>query len=241
MPYNEHSEPAEPSTSAADAAGRSDGAAPNKIERLERAQVAAQAKARRQAREDREARTAQADIPANSVRNSFTGFRRGLRKHLASGAPPRPPVRNIITASLAASIPLALLGILATNVSDLLLLPSIGAAMALIAGAPNLPLSQPRNVILSHTVGAIVGVILLHFFGSSVLMGSFAAAITFALLLILRAAHSPATATSMVAVLTPHGNDLRFIMFIFTASVLIVLAGIVVNRARGIRYPEYWW
>lgn len=244
MPGFDHSTPSEHmgSTQHGDNPERGPEAVPaedssvKKIERLQRSEVAAQAKARREARE-----AARADIPVNSVRNAFTGFRQGLRKSLASSAPPRPPLKNIVTASLAASIPLATLGILATSVSDLLLLPSIGAAMALIAGAPNLPLAQPRNVIVGHFTGAIIGVIILNFLGSSVLLSALAAAVTFAVLLVLRAAHSPATATSMVAVLTPHGNDLRFIIFILTASVIIVLAGIVVNRARGIKYPEYWW
>ena len=182
-----------------------------------------------------------ADIPSNSVRNAYSGLSRGLKKTLSSGAPPRPPLKNIVAASLAASVPLALLGVLATNVSDFLMLPSIGAAMALIAGAPHLPLAQPRNVIVGHLVGAIIGVVILHLFGSSVFLAACAAAATFAVLLVFRAAHSPATATSMVAVLTPHGDDWRFISIILAASVLIVIAGVVVNRARKIQYPEYWW
>lgn len=167
------------------------------------------------------------------------------RPLIASGAPPRPPLRHIVAASVAVSLPLMTLALLSRTVSDLLFLPPIGAAMALIVGAPNLPLAQPRNVIVGHLIGCLTGVAILHLLGSTIIAAATAAGVAFALMLIARAAHSPATATAMVTVLMPHGpgiaNDFRFIGFVFASSIMIVVLGILANRLRGLQYPEYWW
>ena len=84
------------------------------------------------------------------------------RPLIASEAPPRPPLRHIIAASVAVSLPLMTLALISTSVSDLLFLPPIGAAMALIVGAPNLPLAQPRNVVVGHLIGCTTGIAILH-------------------------------------------------------------------------------
>ena len=163
------------------------------------------------------------------------------RTLFASAAPPRAPLRHIVLASVAVSLPLMTLALLAQSVSDLLFLPPIGAAMALIVGAPNLPLAQPRNVVLGHLIGCLSGVVTLNFLGSGVIQAAIAAGTSFALMLLARAAHSPATATAMVAVLLPHGDDFSFLGFIVASSLMIVVLGVVANRLRGIKYPDYWW
>lgn len=167
------------------------------------------------------------------------------RPLIASEAPPRPPLRHIIAASVAVSLPLMTLALISTSVSDLLFLPPIGAAMALIVGAPNLPLAQPRNVVVGHLIGCTTGIATLHMLGSTIIAAAVATGVAFALMLLARAAHSPATATAMVTVLMPHGhglaNDFRFIGFIFASSIMIVVLGILANRLRGLRYPTYWW
>ncbi|GAB6964506.1 hypothetical protein JCM7447_07260 [Corynebacterium amycolatum] len=117
--------------------------------------------------------------------------------------------------------------------------------MALIVGAPNLPLAQPRNVVVGHLIGCITGILLSRLFGVSIITAAIAAGIAFALMLIARAAHSPATATAIVTALMPHGpgisNDFRLLGFVFASSIMIVALGILANRLRRLRYPTYWW
>ncbi|MEJ6018669.1 HPP family protein [Corynebacterium sp. H113] len=160
---------------------------------------------------------------------------------MKSNAPPRPPVLHIITASLALTLPLLFIALLATQTTELLFIPSIGAAAALIVGAPSLPLAQPRNVIIGHLVGATVGVLAMHTLGSNALSAAVASGVTFGLMLSLRSAHSPAVATAIVAVLSPPDNDLHFIGVVFVASVLVVVLALVANRVRKLHYPHYWW
>lgn len=167
------------------------------------------------------------------------------RPLIASEAPPRPPLRHVLAASVAVSLPLMTLALISNSVSDLLFLPPIGAAMALIVGAPNLPLAQPRNVVLGHLIGCLTGIVVSRFLGSTIITAAIAAGVAFALMLIARAAHSPATATAIVTVLLPHSSeifsDVRLLGFVFASSIMIVMLGILANRLRGLRYPTYWW
>ncbi|MDK8819789.1 HPP family protein [Corynebacterium amycolatum] len=167
------------------------------------------------------------------------------RPRIASEAPPRPPLRHIVAASVAVSLPLMTMALISNSISDLLFLPPIGAAMALIVGAPNLPLAQPRNVVVGHLIGCITGILMSRLLGVSIITAAIAAGIAFALMLIARAAHSPATATAIVTALMPHGpdisNDFRLLGLVFASSIMIVVLGILANRLRGLRYPTYWW
>ena len=67
-----------------------------------------------------------------------------LRK---SDAPPRPPWRQIAAVTVMSIMALIVLAFIGEITGFALLTPPLAASMALIAGCPNLPLSQPRNVI----------------------------------------------------------------------------------------------
>ena len=77
-----------------------------------------------------------------------------LRK---SDAPPRPPWRQIAAVTVMSIIALIVLAFIGEITGFALLTPPLAASMALIAGCPNLPLSQPRNVIGGQLLSAIVG------------------------------------------------------------------------------------
>gem|GEM_PF-339772 len=77
-----------------------------------------------------------------------------LRK---SDAPPRPPWRQIAAVTVMSIMTLIVLAFIGEITGFALLTPPLAASMALIAGCPNLPLSQPRNVIGGQLLSAIVG------------------------------------------------------------------------------------
>ena len=77
-----------------------------------------------------------------------------LRK---SDAPPRPPWRQIAAVTVMSIMALIVLAFIGEITGFALLTPPLAASMALIAGCPNLPLSQPRNVICGQLLSAIVG------------------------------------------------------------------------------------
>ncbi|WP_295629305.1 HPP family protein [uncultured Corynebacterium sp.] len=160
---------------------------------------------------------------------------------LSGNAPPRPPLLHVATATLAVTITLAVIGAAADATDLALLIPPMAATVALIVGAPDLPLAQPRNVIVGHLVGGAVGTAAAAWFGPSVLVGGVAAGLTFGLMLLLRSAHSPGAATAMLLVVLPTGDPWRFMAVLVASSALVVVAGLAANRIRRLRYPAYWW
>lgn len=175
---------------------------------------------------------------------SLRGIGRGLAgfaRPLRSRAPERPPVRHILAATSLLAAGLALIGLLADTSADHLLIPSLGASMALIVGAPELPLSQPRNVVLGHLIGFGVGWALSLAWPGSLTAGGVAAALTFGLMLALRCAHSPATATALSLVWLPTAAPLHDLLMVGAGAVLVVACGWAAVRSRRLEYPVYWW
>lgn len=160
---------------------------------------------------------------------------------LSSQAPPRPPLLHILTATVAVTIPLIVLGAAADATHLALLIPPMAATAALIVGGPDLPLAQPRNVILGHLIGGLIGLALTVWFGGSILVGGLAAGLAFGAMLLLRCAHSPGAATAMLLVTIPPEHPPRFLLVLLASAVLVVAAGLVANRVRRLRYPAYWW
>lgn len=74
-----------------------------------------------------------------------------------SQAPPRPSPGAILGATLAAMTALCALVLLGVLSGHLLLIPPMAASMALVAGAPSLPLAQPRSVVVGQVASALVG------------------------------------------------------------------------------------
>ena len=160
---------------------------------------------------------------------------------LASKAPPRPPLSHVLTATLAVTLPLAFIGFAADHTHIALLIPPMAATVALIVGGPDLPLAQPRNVILGHLIGALIGVALAAAWPGLILVGGVAAGLAFGAMLLLRSAHSPGAATAMLLVVLPTEDPWLFLAVLMASAVLSVTAGLVANRVRRLRYPAYWW
>jgi hypothetical protein len=76
----------------------------------------------------------------------------------ASQAPARIPTLKLIATTLASITALVCLVLLGELSGHLLLIPPMAASMALVAAAPQLPLSQPRGVIGGQIVSALIGV-----------------------------------------------------------------------------------
>ena len=160
---------------------------------------------------------------------------------LTGQAPPRPPLPHILAATLAVTIPLLILGAVADATHLALLTPPMAATAALIVGGPDLPLAQPRNVILGHLIGGLIGLALAIWFGGSILVGALAAGLSFGAMLLIRCAHSPGAATAMLLVTMPPEHPPRFLLVLMASAALVVAAGLVANRIRRLRYPAYWW
>lgn len=156
-----------------------------------------------------------------------------------SGAPARPPLRVILAATSIATVALVALVGLGTLTGHLWLIPPMAASMALIAGAPALPLAQPRNVVggqfISATVGVVVGL-----FSNSLLAAAIAGGVALGAMLLARTSHSPAAATAVIGASITDGH-IEFILCVVAASLVLVLAGIARSGFKRTPYPAYWW
>ncbi len=137
-----------------------------------------------------------------------------------------------------------------TNAS--FIFPSLGATAFMIFYAPLAPPAAPRNVVLGHLVGALVGWCSLALFGLLDEPAAYTSSIGWArvgaaalslgtaagLMVLLRAVHPPAAATSLIVSLGLM-PDLKQLPILMGAVLLLVLQASLMHRFFGIPYPRW--
>lgn len=159
--------------------------------------------------------------------------------YLSSKAPPRPALGTLLIAVLTSSTALCALVLLGTLGGHVLLIPPMAASMALVAGAPALPLSQPRNVVGGQAISALVGV-LIGSVDHSPWAGAVAGAVALGAMLATRTSHSPAAATAVIGALAVDGH-VSFVICAALAAIILVAAGWIRAKMARSEYPVYWW
>ncbi len=131
-----------------------------------------------------------------------------------------------------------------------LVFPSLGPTAFLFFFTPNLPTATPRHTIYGHAIGIACGfgaLLLtgLHHAPPAMVMGVTPARIlaaalslagTGALMILFKAAHPPAGATTLIISLGIITKPFHLAM-ILVAVALLTLQAIVINRLAGIDYP----
>jgi CBS-domain-containing membrane protein len=135
-----------------------------------------------------------------------------------------------------------------TPTDGLLLIGSFGASAVLLYGAPRSPLAQPRNLIGGHAVSALIGVSAWLLLGPLLpwLAAALAVSTAIAVMHLTRTLHPPGGATALIAVIGSeqvHAMGYLFVLIPVTLGALLMLlvALLVNNLARGRRYPEFWF
>ncbi|MEA2465893.1 MAG: hypothetical protein QOJ57_19 [Thermoleophilaceae bacterium] len=147
---------------------------------------------------------------------------------------------------------IALSGVLAWAVDEPLVFPSLGATAFLFFETPMAEVASPRNTIIGHYVGALVATLWLFVFGlqdnANVLVEGFtparAAAValsvacTGGLLRLLRAAHPPAGATTVIvsAGLLHTAPQLAALA---AGVALLTMSAHFTNRVLGVPAPRW--
>lgn len=147
-------------------------------------------------------------------------------------------------------IAVAILAGLAMIFHTPLVFPSVGPTAFLLYFMPQAPTASPRNTLCGHAIGIVCGyaslclmglervpsVILEEIHWPRVLAAAFSLAATGTLMILLRAVHPPAGATTLII-------SLGFITapdhlcVIEVAVALLALQAFAVNRLAGIDYP----
>jgi CBS-domain-containing membrane protein len=165
-----------------------------------------------------------------------------LSKLKGDGAtlPPQPAVRVVALAWLGGFLAIAAIAALADTLALALVLGSFGASCVLVFGYPDVPFSQPRNVIAGHAISSLVGLLCLWAFGPHWWAVAIAVATAIALMMLTRTVHPPAGSNPVIVFLTlPAWNFLLFPTLV-GALVLVAVALVYNNATRAAKYPKYW-
>jgi CBS-domain-containing membrane protein len=159
---------------------------------------------------------------------------------------------NAIYTFVGSLLAIGLSGTWAYIVKQPLVFPSLGATAFLIFETPMAEVGSPRNTIIGHTVGILAGVLSLAIFGllhaksvyvsgitvDRVFAIALAVALTGGVLRVLRAAHPPAGATTII-VASGLLHTPRQLLDIFVGVLLLTIAGWCLNRAMGVPAPVW--
>ena len=145
---------------------------------------------------------------------------------------------------------IALLALLAVVTGSPFVFPSLGPTAYLLFIAPLAENSSPRNTILGHAIGLACGYAAYSLNGAAnlpfgvhpgvywprILAAALSLSATGALMVLMRADHPPAGATTLIVSLGIISKP-KALVIIEVAVFLLVAQAIVINRLAGLPYP----
>ncbi|VXD00406.1 HPP family protein+B94 [Pseudomonas sp. 8Z] len=164
----------------------------------------------------------------------------GKLKGDGAALPPLASARQIALAWLGGFLAISSIALSADLLSASLLLGSFGASCVLVFGFPDLPFSQPRNVLLGHLLSSLVGLLCLHLLGPGVWSLAIAVGSAIALMMLTRSVHPPAGSNPVIIFLTQPGWSFLLFPTLSGALILVLVALLYNNATRAGRYPKYW-
>lgn len=165
-----------------------------------------------------------------------------IEKLKGDGAPlpPRPTAKAISLAWLGGFLAIAVIASLTDLLSAAFLLGSFGASCVLVFGYPDVPFSQPRNVVAGHVISSLVGLVFLTAFGHHWWAVALSAGTAIAVMMLTRTVHPPAGSNPVIVFLTQPTWGFLLFPTLFGALVLVLVALVYNNATRDAKYPKYW-
>lgn len=145
---------------------------------------------------------------------------------------------------------IGLMSLAALLTSQPMVFPSLGPTAFLCFYTPMTPAASPRNTLLGHAIGASAGWVCLTAFGLDdagpalttgvswprVLAAGLSLGLTSGVMVLLKAPHPPAGATTLIVSLGLL-RDLDQLAVLMLAVVVLVGQAIAINRLAGLPYP----
>jgi len=136
--------------------------------------------------------------------------------------------------------------ILAGTNYGLWLAASFGSSVVVVFGYPENEFAQPKNVLLSHLLCALVGIIFVTLFNitqdRSIFFITIGLAIGISVMIIMafKITHPPAGGNTIVVMLTQ--DSFQFLVFpIMVGAITIIIGGVIYNRfILKKKYPLKW-
>lgn len=154
--------------------------------------------------------------------------------------PPQPAFKVVALAWLGGFLAIAAVAALTDFLSVALVLGSFGASCVLVFGYPDVPFSQPRNVVAGHAISSLVGLVFLVAFGPHWWAVALAVGTAIALMMLTRTVHPPAGSNPVIVFLTQPSWSFLLFPTLVGALVLVAVGLIYNNATRDAKYPKYW-
>lgn len=168
--------------------------------------------------------------------------------YLLDRLPARPVTAAFATVNGFLSIAIMSFAALVTN--QPFVFPSLGPTAFLFFFSPLVPAASPRNTLYGHFIGATVGWSCLLAFGlqdegpstavgvtwERILAAGLSLGLTSGLMVLVRAPHPPAGATTLIVSLGVL-HEFEHLVVLMFAVVLLTLQAIAINRLAGLEYP----
>lgn len=148
------------------------------------------------------------------------------------------------------AISIAIMAFVAVVLDAPFVFPSLGPTAFLFFYTPRAPVASPRNTLIGHLIGVLAGYVSLQIFGladqgpalttgvtaSRALAAGLSLGLTAGVMVLARAPHPPAGATTLIVSLgiLREPGDLAVLML---AVLLLTVQAIVINRLAGLDYP----
>ena len=160
--------------------------------------------------------------------------------HGSSVYQPRFSYKQILFSYIGSFLGIAALAYLSIKTNYPLIAGPFGATAVLLFAVPESPLAQPRNVIGGNIIGAIIGLILLHLFGSQPWVMALAVATAIKVMQLTRTLHPPGGAVALVGVMSHAKWDFLFTP-VLAGSIIMLFCTIAFNNLiSDRRYPKHW-
>ena len=165
-----------------------------------------------------------------------------IQKLRGQGAalPARPPLRAIALAWLGGVLAISAVALAGQQWALSLILGSFGASCVLVFGFPDVPFSQPRNVVVGHFLSSLIGLVFLQWAGPHWWAMALAVGTAIAVMMWTRTVHPPAGSNPVIIFLAQPTWDFLWFPTLTGAVVLVMVALLYNNLTHPGRYPQYW-
>ncbi len=158
----------------------------------------------------------------------------------SAALPPRASAKAVTLAFVGGFLAIAVIALLAQSLHVALVLGSFGASCVLVFGYPDVPFSQPRNVIVGHVLSTVIGLAFVYFCGPQWWSVALAVGIAIAGMMLTRTVHPPAGSNPVIVFLMQPGWDFALFPTLTGAVILVLVALFFHNLTRESRWPKYW-
>lgn len=177
---------------------------------------------------------------SETVATKVRGARPWARWAGGAPIPPRASVRAILLAGFGGFVAIGLLAALAGATGTALVLGSFGASCVLVFGFPDVPFSQPRNVVVGHVLSSAIGLAVIGLFGAQWWAAGLATGLAIAAMMATRTVHPPAGSNPVIVFLGHPSWAFLVVPTLAGALLLVAVALVWHTTTRTETWPKYW-